>query len=372
MSNEKRIDSLKTTYQFVQENWDHLISTTPQERSMLNDDFLVEWWSSYVDSGLVDVYSFTIEPHNLQNYLSADTMNHLVVGSNYHTLSNKINEFCEIEQEFVDAALELTKDEWNDKLTEDPRYYILYQMMKFLKLSEDIKERGVIMPLQFHKHYQGYKAHPGSDKQSSIMLNSNVLEGDVPCFYIHYKEYVDAIEIKDANNIKKIKSAEKFKSLFPFWDHESFVLVGSLIEVDANGIINPDFNQHMLPFAEGMISYLNKNNKNYTFSECYISYLDAVHRKELIFKSDKEIRETLGKIKKLSDHTFMLGEYEFVNQFFNSYDLPLYNNETHKPLWIPKHLISHPTSLIDTNYKIEKHNPQLNRKKLSRESVYRI
>lgn len=216
------------------------------------------------------------------------------------------------------------------------------------------------MPLQFHKHYQGYKAHPGSDKQSSILLNSDILTDPIPCFYIHYKEYVDTIEIKDVDNLIRIKTADKFMSLFPFWDHESFILAGSLIEVDKNGILNDNFNQHMLPFAEGMVSYLKKNNKDYKFSEIYISYLDAVHRRELIFKSESDIKDTLSRVKKISECTFMLGDYKFKNHYYNSYDNP--QRKDIDPLWLPENLVQYPKSLVDVDFKSQDHNPQLKRK----------
>lgn len=365
--NETRLESLRNAYHFIEEKWEHLLSTTPEERKFLNEEFLFEWWSAYVESDIVDVYHFYLEPHRLQHYLSCDTTDYLGGTSNLFTISDKINEFCRIDKEKIDNAKKLQVADWDHQMKADSDYYVIYQMLKFIKLADDIKERGCMMPLQFHRHYGGFRVHPGSDKQSAILLNSNVLTDDIPCFYVHYKNTVSDLDIRDVKNLKKIKTKEKFTEIFPFWNHDTFSLVGSLVDVSSNGIENPNYNPHIEPFVKGMYSYLHKHNKNERFREVYISYLDSVHRKNLIFTSQEDIKNTLNGVEKVNDYMFKLGNYTFKNIDFKSMltDNPI-------PLWIPDHIVQYPSSIVDTGFKQEIFNPNLKRKKLSRESVYRL
>ena len=90
----------------------------------------------------------------------------------------------------------------------------------------------------------------------------------------------------------------------------------------------------------------------------------------MIFKSESDIKDTLSRVKKISEHTFMLGDYKFRNHYYNSYDNP--QRKDIDPLWLPENLVQYPKSLVDVDFKSQDHNPQLKRKKLSHESVYRV
>ena len=51
----------------------------------------------------------------------------------------------------------------------DDDVYVTYQMMKFMELADDIKRRGVLMPLQFHIKSDGFGVHPR--KRQAIIHN---------------------------------------------------------------------------------------------------------------------------------------------------------------------------------------------------------
>ena len=64
-------------------------------------------------------------------------------------------------------------------------------MMKFMELADDIKRRGVLMPLQFHIKSDGFGVHPRkqyNNHHNNVRLLLKFL--NLIHLYIWYKEYV--------------------------------------------------------------------------------------------------------------------------------------------------------------------------------------
>lgn len=323
-----------------------------------NHELITDFFQKYVDTERASIFYFKLDPLDVENYLSTSTANYYET-SVFQTINEKINHFLKIPQDTIDSYKNMNVDSFR-KLMFDDDVYVTYQMMKFMELADDVKKRGVLMPLQFHIKSDGFGVHPGSDKQSSIMLAAPEIPEPIPCFYIWYKEHVPEFNLGNVKDLEIIFEVERFKQIFPHWSDSSFKIITSDIEINSDYQIVNEIEGHNMPFARNMAYYLKKNNTNTGFKETYLSYTDQVHRNDMIFKNDTKMRTNLNKVKRIGNDTFYLGEYKFVN---------IGNNECY---WIPEIYHRLPTSLVDVEYKENITTRKISRKGLNRENFYRI
>jgi len=324
----------------------------------LNHDLISDFFQKYVDTERVSIFYFKLDPLDVENYLSTSSANYYET-SVFQVLNEKINHFLQIPQDTIDLYKNMNVDSFK-KLMFDDDVYITYQMMKFIELATDIKKRGVLMPLQFHITPDGFGVHPGSDKQSSILLAAPEISEPIPCFYIWYKEYVPEFNLGNTKDLEIIFEIERFKQIFPHWSDSSFKIKKSDIEIDSDCKIVNDVDGHNMPFARNMAYYLKKNKVDSGFKDTYLSYTDEVHRHSMIFKNTTKMKTNLNKIKLIGNDVFYLGDYKFIN--IGKDDC----------FWIPEMYHKLPTSLVDVEYKESITARKISRKGLDRENFYRI
>ena len=254
------------------------------------------------------------------------------IGSVMKGFSDTIDEYRKISKETKQRFCELPHMDWNKE--ED--LYICYKMVKKLWLINDIKENGIMAPMQLVNNGRYYTTHPGGDKKISTVFLQDLEE--IELFFIWYPEIDQQPWHWSTDNWTQIHTPEELASIFKKssdprfkWHYEEVVFTAG---DDGYHVENDQFE----PWARGTAMWMRKFGKYKSNPEKFrlelptFSYTDTIHRDAIVDMNPKKLLNQLI----FHGDIFMFGDMMFKRK---------------EDGWLYEGFDHYPRSLIDTDFK---------------------
>ena len=254
------------------------------------------------------------------------------IGSAMQGFSDQIEHFRQLDAETKQRFAECEHWEWNN----DEDLYACYRIAKKLWLLNDIRDNGIMAPMQIINSGRYYTCHPGGDKKIATVFLQDLEE--IELFYIWYPEVDQQPFFWSYDNWQQIHTPKQLASIFKKSDDPRFNWHYEEVVYTAGDEGYEYKDDQFGPWAKGMAKWLRKfgkyksNPSKFRLVLPSLSYTDTIHREAMIeYGPQKILNQCVFK-----GDIFMMGDLMFKKKADG---------------WLYEGFDHYPKSLVDTDFR---------------------